>query len=113
MARSNEPFFWSMFSAGGVAAAFLLPIHLLLFGLLLPLGIVSISYDQLEPIVTHWVGKAYLLDLISLSLFHAAHRLRFALSDLGLKPFALPLAIFLYGSALVGSVVGAFIIFPL
>ena len=113
MARSNEPFFWSMFSAGGVAAAFLLPIHLLLFGLLLPLGIVSISYDQLEPIVTHWVGKAYLLDLIMLSLFHAAHRLRFALSDLGLKPFALPLAIFLYGGALVGSVVGVFVILPL
>ncbi len=113
MARSNEPFFWSMFSAGGVVVAFLLPIHLLLFGILLPLGVFDLSYDQLEPIVTHWLGKAYLIALIALSLFHAAHRLRFALSDLGLKPFALTLAVVLYGSALAGTVVSAFVIIPL
>ena len=31
--RSNEPFLWLLFSAGGVVAAMVIPIHLLLFGL--------------------------------------------------------------------------------
>ena len=36
--RSNEPFLWLLFSAGGVVAAMLIPIHLFLFGLAFPLG---------------------------------------------------------------------------
>ncbi len=36
--RSNEPFLWMLFSAGGVVSAMLMPIHLLLFGLAFPLG---------------------------------------------------------------------------
>jgi fumarate reductase subunit D len=39
--RSNEPFLWSLFSAGGVVAAFLIPILLLLYGIVFPLGIIS------------------------------------------------------------------------
>ena len=36
--RSNEPFLWLLFSAGGVVAAILIPVHLLLFGIAFPLG---------------------------------------------------------------------------
>jgi fumarate reductase subunit D len=39
--RSNEPFLWILFGAGGVVAAFLIPIHLFLFGLAFPLGLSS------------------------------------------------------------------------
>ena len=39
--RHPEPFLWLLFSAGGVVSALLLPIHLLLFGLAIPLGWVS------------------------------------------------------------------------
>ena len=35
--RSSTAFFWALFSAGGVAAAFLLPVHVFLFGLAFPL----------------------------------------------------------------------------
>ena len=31
--RPIEPFLWALFSAGGVVAAFLIPVHLALFGL--------------------------------------------------------------------------------
>ena len=44
--RSNEPFVWLLFSAGGVVAALLIPIHLFLFGLAFPLGWLSApTYD--------------------------------------------------------------------
>lgn len=113
MARSNEPIFWSLFSAGGVVTAFLLPIHVLLFGILFPLGAIELSYDRLAPIVTHPIGRIYLFVLISLSLFHAAHRLRFVLADLGLKPIARLLAVVCYGGALVGTILGAWVVIGL
>ena len=106
MARSNEPFFWALFSAGGVMTAFLLPVQLLIFGILWPLGVIpegTLSYERLHGIVTHPVGRLYLFALVSLALFHAAHRLRFALADLGLKPVARPLAIACYGGAFAGT----------
>ncbi len=34
--QSNEAFFWMLFSAGGVVAALLIPVHLFLFGLAFP-----------------------------------------------------------------------------
>ena len=113
MARSNEPFFWALFSAGGMVTAFLLPVHLLLFGILFPLGVISLSYDELKGIVTHPLGMIYLFVLISLSLFHAAHRLRFVLADLGLKPVAKPLAIVCYGGAILGTIACALVIMGL
>ncbi|MBV8891491.1 MAG: fumarate reductase subunit D, partial [Acidobacteria bacterium] len=38
MLRSNEAPLWALFSTGGVVAAFLIPVHLVLFGLVFPLG---------------------------------------------------------------------------
>ena len=85
MARSKEPIFWSLFSAGGVFSAFFVPVHLLLFGILCPLAIVKgvYTYAHLKPMITHPIGRLYLFGLITLCLFHAGHRLRFALVDLG------------------------------
>jgi fumarate reductase subunit D len=48
--------------------------------------------------------------LISLPLFHWAHRFRFTLVDLGLKAAKGPIAIFCYGSALAGTVIAAFVL---
>ena len=38
MVKSNEPVWWSLFSAGGVVAALFIPITLILTGLAVPLG---------------------------------------------------------------------------
>jgi fumarate reductase subunit D len=37
-ARTNEPIFWSLFGAGGVVVAFVLPMLILLTGIAYPLG---------------------------------------------------------------------------
>ena len=37
----TEPFWWGMFSAGGMVAALLVPIHILIDGLAVPLGLVD------------------------------------------------------------------------
>ena len=86
MAKSNKPIFWSLFAAGGTLAAFLAPVLVLLF-LLVALGYSPdlMSYAELHAFAGHWLGKLFLLTVISLFLWHAAHRLRVTLYDFGLR----------------------------
>jgi Fumarate reductase subunit D len=49
MKRSDEPVYWLLFGAGGVVAAVLLPVMILITGLLVPLGILNadtLSYEK-------------------------------------------------------------------
>ena len=52
-------------------------------------------------------GPLYLFVLISLPLFHAAHRLSHLAIDLGLAPTRRPLAIVCYATAIVGTSLAA------
>ena len=104
MAKSNKPIFWSLFAAGGTLAAFLAPVLVLLF-LLAALGYAPalLSYAQLHAFAAHWIGKLFLLGVISLFLWHAAHRLRVTLHDFGLRQDAI-VAVVVYLVAAAGTV---------
>ena len=97
MARSNEPAFWSLFSAGGMVAAFLIPAAILITAYMVPQG--QIEADNLREVMSHPIARLLLLAMISLPLFHWAHRFRFALVDLGIKKAKLLIAILFYGTA--------------
>ena len=49
MAKSNEPIWWSLFAAGGMVAALLVPITVILTGIAVPAG---------------WISERGLYDLI-------------------------------------------------
>ncbi len=102
MAKSNEPLFWSLFSAGGVVAAFFIPITLVVTGIAVPAG--WISAEGLRELVGHPLSRLYLLVLISLPMFHWAHRFRYAAVDLGLRGQGGILAVVCYGTAIVVTV---------
>ena len=102
MAKSNEVIFWSVFSAGGVIAAFFMPITIVLVGIAVPLG--WIKPESLHVLMTYSLVRVYLFLLISLTLFHWAHRFRFTAGDLGLKGFDGTLAVVCYGGAILGTV---------
>jgi fumarate reductase subunit D len=110
--RSNEPFLWLLFSAGGVISAMLIPIHLLLFGLAFPLGwLEPPSYESLRELASHWITRVYLLVFCILPLFHWAHRFRFTLYDgLQIKHLNELINIFCYGGALLGTVLAAYFV---
>ena len=110
MARAKTPLLWFLFSMGGTVAAFLIPVHLFLFGLAFPLGwIKGPSYDSLLALVRHPLARLYLFALISLPLFHWAHRFRYTLYDgLKLKHLTELIAVLCYGSALAGAAVAAY-----
>ena len=104
MAKSNKPIFWSLFAAGGTLAAFLAPVLVFLF-LLTALGHVPelLSYAHLHAFAAHWFGKIFLLGVIALFLWHAAHRLRVTLHDFGFRQDA-SVAIVVYSMAAIGTV---------
>ena len=103
MAKSNKPIVWSLFAAGGTLAAFLAPVLVLLF-LLAALGRApaALHYSQLHAVAAHWFGKLFLLTVIALFLWHAAHRLRVTLHDFGLRQDAI-VAVVLYVVAAAGT----------
>ena len=104
--QTSEPFWWGLFSAGGVVAAFLVPVHIVLTGFAIPLGWLS---DSAALYRNGWV-KIYLFVLIALPLYHWAHRFYFALKDMGLKAIAGPLAMLCYGSAILGTVLTVWVL---
>jgi fumarate reductase subunit D len=106
MVRSNEPIWWSLFSAGGVIAAFFIPITLAITALAVPAG--WISPEQLHKLTGNPLTRLYLFVLISLPLFHWAHRFRYVVVDLGLKGSGPMPAIVCYGAAILGTAMAAF-----
>jgi len=104
--KNNDPFWWTLFGAGGTLSAFFIPVHVFLFGIAIPLGLFAApSYESMIELVRHPLCRIYLFALISFSLFHWAHRFRYTLYDgLQLKHLEHYIVVFCYGSAIVGTV---------
>ena len=113
--KTNEPFWWALFGAGGVLSAFCIPVLLFLNGLAIPLGwIEAPSYENALALVQHPLTRLFLFGLISLSMFHWAHRFRFTLYDgLQIKHLNFLVALMCYGSAIVVTVFAGFILWQL
>jgi fumarate reductase subunit D len=90
-----------------MADAFIIPALVIATGLLVPLGL--LEPENLQRWLVHPLGRAALFVLCSLTFFHAAHRLRFALADLGLKPLGPALAYVCYGGAILGTLAAALV----
>ena len=107
-------FFWFMFSQGGVITAVLLPVHVLVQGILGPLGVVPVvdrHYDTWANMIGNPLVKLYLLVLIAFAFFHFAHRLRYLLTDFGVEAAkSVPAQVIFYGGAVVVSVVTIYIL---
>jgi succinate dehydrogenase subunit D len=109
------PLLWLLFSAGGTVAALLLPVHLFLTGLAFPLGwLEAPRFEVLHGLLTHSLIRLYLFGLISLPLFHWAHRFRYTLYDgLQLKHLTELIAVLCYGVALVGTVMTGYLLWSI
>ncbi len=114
MSRSNEPLIWSLFASGGALSALLVPIHIVLLALAIPLGwLEAPAHERLLELVLHPLGKLYLFVLISLPLYTCAHRLLFMLIHLGLNAWRRLITVGCYGGAVAGTVVCAVLLLRL
>jgi fumarate reductase subunit D len=116
MTRNFAPLWWSLFSAGGMISAMILPILVIVTGILIPLGVVggdSLLHSRVHGFVAHPLARIALFAIIALPLFHWAHRFLYTLVELGLRSLRGPLAIACYSAAILGSVVTAAVLWRL
>jgi fumarate reductase subunit D len=114
--RSLEPFWWALFSAGGMLAAMFLPVLIVITGILIPFGLVpdaALAYERVYGVLGHPLVRLLLLALLALPLFHAAHRILHTLGELGLRRSKSTLAVLCYGSAILGTIVTAAVLWRL
>jgi succinate dehydrogenase subunit D len=98
MARSNKPILWLPFAGGGLAAALIIPVLILITGVLMPLGMLHLPYEKMAAFAHNPLGKLILFGTVALPAWHAAHRLRMTAHDLGLGDGAVVKAV-CYGLA--------------
>ena len=107
-------FWWFLFANGGGLAALVLPVHILVQGILGPLGIVPVvdqHYDTWINILGNPLVKLYVLALIAFSFFHFAHRLRYLLVDFGVHAAkGLPAQVIFYGGAVLVTLVAIWVL---
>ena len=79
---------WSVFSAGGFVAAFLLPVLIYLVGIAYPLGLWPVgSADPTTAILNHHhLGTLFLFVTLAGSLYHGIFRFQSTLTEIGLAP---------------------------
>ena len=114
--RSHAPVFWVLFGAGGMLAALIGPMLVLITGVAVPLGLGlpadAMRYSNMLALAHDWLGKGLLFAIVSLFLWHAAHRILHSLHDLGVGSGPLARAA-CYGSALAGTLVMAWVLIAL
>lgn len=106
--------YWFLFAQGGVIAALLVPVHVLVQGILGPLGVVHVvdrHYDTWVNVLGNPLVKLYLLVLIAFPFFHFAHRLRYFVVDLGVHAAkGMPAQVLFYGGAVLVTLVTIWIL---
>jgi len=112
MAKSNKPIVWSLFAGGGMLAAFLIPAMIFITGLAVPMGLLSkdvLAYERMLALAGNPIGKLVLFGVIFLLLWHAAHRLRMTLHDLGIRSGRMAM-LACYGMAGLSSIAAAVVL---
>ena len=113
MAIARKAFVWGLFAAGGTVSAFIFPFLIVLF-LMMALGRApeGLQFENIHAFAASWIGKLALFVVISLSLWHAAHRLRVVFHDFGVRlDKAVANAVYLV--ALIGTVMTAFYLYKI
>ena len=86
MAKSNKPIIWGLFAAGGTVTAFITPVLVLLtLFAAMRFSPDLFTYESIHAFASNWLGKLIIFGVITLSLWHAAHRFRITLHDFGVR----------------------------
>ena len=112
MKPSRQPPLWALFGAGGMLSALFGAALVFVTGLAVPLGVLpesALAYPRVHAFASSLVGKAFLFFVVSLFLWHAAHRIFHTLHDFGVPTGRVSWAA-CYGTALAGTVVAAVVL---
>ncbi len=109
-----EPMFWGLFSMGGFVSAMALPVSVAVLGIAFAAGWLpdqALSYERVSSLARNPIAKVLLLGLVSLPLFHWAHRFRYAVHhQLGFHGMRRLVAVACYGTAIAGTALAIWIL---
>lgn len=114
--RSNAPIFWSLFGAGGMFSALFGPMLVFITGIAVPLGLLlpanTMSYAKMITFAQNVIGKGFILAVIALFLWFAAHRIFHSLHEVGIHA-GVGAKLLCYGSAFIATVISAVVLLRL
>ena len=109
--RSHEALFWSLFAAGSVLAAVLVPALILVTSVFGPFGwrwfADALTYDGIRDLLQHAIVRLAIGVVIALIAVHACHRLRHLAVDLHAPLPGGLIALVAYGGAATVAVLTA------
>ncbi|HKV54477.1 MAG TPA: fumarate reductase subunit FrdD [Candidatus Binataceae bacterium] len=80
--RSNRPLAWMLFGIGGFLVAFFFPVHIALYGIVMPAGLLRWpSYHSTLALVHHPLTRIYLGFMLVFAFWHAGYRIRDTVCD--------------------------------
>jgi fumarate reductase subunit D len=106
---------WVGFANAAVFTALVVPAHILVQGVLGPLGIVPSfdhTYSTFARALSDPLVKIYLLLVIAASFYLFGHRTRYVIHELGVHG-KLAVGLVMYGLAAIGTVLAAYLLFTL
>lgn len=109
----SEALAWALFAQAAVVAALIVPVHILVQGVLGPLGLVPVfdqHYSTFAAALGNWLAKLYLLILFGATFWVFAHRVRYTLLELGVPVGKKQLGLVLYGVSTVATVAAAYLL---
>lgn len=104
---------WAIFAQCAVITAILVSAHILVQGLLGPLGVLPYpdrSYEAMARAFANPLVKVYFFVLFASSFYVFGHRLRYLLLDLGLHRGKRLFGLLLYGLAGLGTVAAGYVL---
>ena len=112
----REGLFWALFAQSAVLIALIVPAHILVQGILGPLGVVP-SFDQhystFAGALSNWLVKLYLFVLFGSSFWVFAHRVRYTLMEVGVPGGKQRLGMVAYGLATLATLIAAYLLLTL
>ena len=107
---SSQPPLWLLFGAGGMLSALVGAALVFVTGIASPIGLFGaadpMSYENVVAFARHPLGGFFVFAVISLFLWHAAHRIHHTLHDVGIRAGRLTW-LACYGVALAATVASA------
>lgn len=105
---------WVGFANAAVLTALVVPAHILVQGVLGPLGVPSFDqkYSAFASALSDPLVKIYLLVVIAASFYLAGHRTRYVIHELGVHG-KLAVGAVMYGLAAAGTVLAGYLLFTL
>jgi fumarate reductase subunit D len=108
-----EGLFWALFAQSAVLTALVVPAHILVQGVLGPLGIVPAfdqHYSTFAAGLGNWLVKLYLFIVFGASFWVFGHRVRYTLLEMGVPGGKQGLGVVMYGLAGLATLIAAYLL---